>query len=368
MPLGLNTVWTTPIIIPIYAPNITIEGIQIKDTLNGTSNGIIEAGESVIVKIKIANTGSRDAFDVVCNYISNYNKVIVSDEVVIPTLAANSYVWVSYKVDFDINVFDGRVTDLIFDYVSHAYSGSKPFPLVVGQFDEDFERGDFSKFLWDTTSTNGWVIDTNYVYEGTYSMRSKRNAVDNDISIISLNMNVLTDDTISFYTKISTENGYDKLSFMVDGILQDKWSGNYDWKRKSFAVSAGSHTFTWKYSKDYYMSDNLDAVWIDYIKFPPTDAWNSIMNNENPIINDISLWPNPATDEANINFYINKKASITIAVYNQLGQLVINNSQINNYNIGNYSMRLNTSELKSGTYIVKINTDNQQYYQKLIIK
>ncbi len=359
--------WVTPIIIPLYAPEIIIGEVRVKDTLQGAGNGLIESGEEVIIQIKMINSGSRDALNVVCNYTSMSNKVIVDNAYTINNLESNSYEWVNFKVSFAPSLFDGSFANLVFDYVSGAYVGTQDFPMVVGLCDEDFETGNFSRFDWDTTSTNTWYIDTN-VYEGSYSIRSKEALADGESSSISLNMNVLASGPLSFYTKVSTESGYDLLNFKVDGNIKGSWSGNEPWTQQSYEIDAGNHTFIWEYSKDYMYTENLDAVWIDYIIFPPTDAWTVIRDNKEPLLSEIKLWPNPATNNVNIVVKTLIKTDISISVYNQLGQIVIDNTDFGNYIQGEVSMTLNTSKLKSGVYIVRIIAKDQQYYQKLIIE
>jgi len=363
-----NSPWISPFTIQIYAPKFAIGGVRIKDTLQAGGNGIIEAGENVIIQIKIENTGSRDAYDVVCNYISSNNKVVVQNNITIDTLIANSSQWLNFEVSFDQSMQVGDYANMVFQYISHAYSGNQNFDQAIGSFDEDFETGDFNKYAWDTITSMPWKIDTAFVYDGMYSMRSAKNMQNSDSSIITLDMRTLSADTLSFYLKVSSEVGYDKVNFFIDGVSKQTWSGNKPWKKSSYFVEAGNHQFRWEYVKDYYMSANMDAVWVDYISFPPTDAWSSIANGDVSIINNISLWPNPATDVVNIEFVSNNRTNIVVSIYNQLGQQIVEDDDFGTYFAGKSTIQVNTSRLKSGVYFVKLTTNGQQYYQKLIIK
>ena len=47
-----------------------------------------------------------------------------------------------------------------------------------------------------------------------------------------------------------------------------EWSGEVDWSRETFAVSAGTHKFKWIYMKNGSGSYEKDACWIDDIQFP----------------------------------------------------------------------------------------------------
>jgi len=75
-------------------------------------------------------------------------------------------------------------------------------------------------------------------------------------------------DSISFVRKVSSEAS-DKLKFYIDNTKMAEWSGtNTGWKRESFFVGQGYHTFKWVYSKDGSGSAGSDAAWVDYIVFP----------------------------------------------------------------------------------------------------
>jgi hypothetical protein len=78
-----------------------------------------------------------------------------------------------------------------------------------------------------------------------------------------------SDDSISFYISTSSEQDYDFLSFYIDGIMQDQWSGETPWTRASFPVAAGQHVFKWAYHKDLAYAGGLDRVWADFIALPP---------------------------------------------------------------------------------------------------
>ena len=73
---------------------------------------------------------------------------------------------------------------------------------------------------------------------------------------------------IRFWYKVSTEQGFNKLQFFIDGASMGEYSGETDWKRLEFSVKPGTHTFTWTYVKTYEQGGGTDAVWIDDVEFP----------------------------------------------------------------------------------------------------
>jgi len=73
---------------------------------------------------------------------------------------------------------------------------------------------------------------------------------------------------ISYYYKVSSESGYDYLSFYIDSVLQNQWSGEVAWAQSTSSVTAGLHTFKWVYAEDSYISSGSDCGWVDNIVFP----------------------------------------------------------------------------------------------------
>jgi parallel beta-helix repeat protein len=68
---------------------------------------------------------------------------------------------------------------------------------------------------------------------------------------------------MSFYWKVSSEEGYDYLRFYIDGVEQEKISGEVDWEQKTYEIPSGHHILKWDYTKDYSFSDGDDAGWLD---------------------------------------------------------------------------------------------------------
>ena len=69
--------------------------------------------------------------------------------------------------------------------------------------------------------------------------------------------------TVSFYWKVSSENGYDMLEFYVDGSLNDSISGSVDWRQVDHMLPAGEHELKWSYTKDWSVSEGDDSGWVD---------------------------------------------------------------------------------------------------------
>ena len=72
---------------------------------------------------------------------------------------------------------------------------------------------------------------------------------------------------VTFYWKVSSEEGYDYLGFYIDNVLQGRISGSTDWDQMDCSIPAlGSHTLEWRYEKDDSVSEGNDCGWVDQVE------------------------------------------------------------------------------------------------------
>jgi YD repeat-containing protein len=112
------------------------------------------------------------------------------------------------------------------------------------------------------------VVTGDEQYYGDYSAQA--GAInDGEASTLEVALNC-QEGNISFYRKVSSESGFDYLSFYIDDVQKGSWSGEQGWTQVSYAVGPGTHTFKWIYSKDEECCPGgSDTAWIDYVQFPP---------------------------------------------------------------------------------------------------
>jgi RHS repeat-associated protein len=74
--------------------------------------------------------------------------------------------------------------------------------------------------------------------------------------------------TLSFYWKVSSESSYDWLEFYIDGVRQDRISGEVDWQQKTYNLTgSGNRTLVWRYVKDGSVSEGDDCGWVDWLQW-----------------------------------------------------------------------------------------------------
>jgi len=209
----------------------------------------------------------------------------------------------------------------IFDEIILTEESNEMNYLMQPSQAESFESGEFST-NWSFGGDADWFIDSDYASDGLFSARSGSiGSWDN--SFLSISVDYEEASEISFFRKVSSEEGYDFLKFFIDGAVQGEWSGESDWIEESFAVSAGNHTFTWSYEKDGYVSDGYDCGWIDYVTLPPTyfvhtdDVMDYIQTKL------YGNYPNPFSSSTTIKFNTeNTEKNTEILIYNLKGQKV----------------------------------------------
>lgn len=235
----------------------------------------------------------------------------------------------------------------------------------IGHSFESFEEGSFSHFPWDTNTTvSQWRTDATTAHHGQFSAQSGPIGP-RQRSDLALDITTLTDDTLSFWVKISSEDTYDKLSFYIDGQLRQSWSGIWSWREARHAVEAGTHKLLWRYSKDDNGNGGSDCAWIDDIVFP-LGRWDKAYGSHDttPVAIEIPsptpfgllIFPNPAQDYFSLDKGLADIESITI--HNMYGRKVSEFTRPRSrYPIG----------LAPGIYIVTIHTRHTTIAQKMVV-
>jgi hypothetical protein len=75
---------------------------------------------------------------------------------------------------------------------------------------------------------------------------------------------------VSFWWKVSSEEGYDFLKFSVDGTNLFSISGEMGWQLKTnILLSPGIHTLRWAYTNDDVVIAGQNRGWVDEVIFQP---------------------------------------------------------------------------------------------------
>ena len=351
--------------ITINSPLLSIPQYSIDDS-DFNDNSILEPGETAEINMSLVNRGhnstSGGQFELTSD---NPEAEILTEIQAFDLIDTTETINIGFNIEISENMIIGDSLQLFgtVSYDDAAYQLNKTFILNIGQYIEDFESGDFSYMDWNFSGAADWTISANS-FEGSFSAKSG-NIDNNSESTLSLSINVLQADTLSFYHAVSSEEGYDFLKFYIDGVQEGSWSGESQWNSSSYELLAGNHDLEWTFAKDQYVSDGDDCAWIDYIKFPP------LQGQTGNIVSDLSFeksklignYPNPFNPTTTISFRIPTESKIEIVVFNIKGQKVRSLTD-RSYQAGIHQIKwngkdLNNNAVSSGVYFYKFNVNNR---------
>ena len=335
----------------------------------GTASvGEINPGESGTLTFVVKNAGLNGITNLEGTLVSHHTNITVNNgTVAVGSIAPNGTAEVSFNISVNTQAIDGNMYPLLFTINNEEYELNLPYSLMIGKAMEDFESNSFSSYNW-VNGNKPWEITSSNVYAGSYSARSKTNLGNGSYqntsnSDLSITLNVTEASSISYFRKVSSESNYDFFTFAIDGNVMEELSGEVDWDHSSFEVTPGTHTFRFRYAKDYSTSSGSDCAWIDNIIFPtsgatmaPTSpllvidhydiegtyAGNIVLNGNQPVIKVVfnnegntvasNIQATLSTDNNNIN--INGNSGSDVVSYNSMA---IGSSKTATYNIANLS-------------------------------
>lgn len=334
--------------------------------LTDNDNNTPDPGEQFDITIPLHNTGHAisQAMEATLSCSSNWISpetiavdldALNADEsvaVLFSSFMADEQAPIGTVIDFTLSLYPQNSTQLILQ---------KTFSYTLGQIIEDFESGGFMQMPW-THSAIPWTVSEDQVQQGVFAAQS--GAVShNQHSDLSLSINVVRNDSLSFYLKTSSEQDYDKLMFFIDDALRGQWSGDTDWKRVSYALIPGNHQLKWSYVKDVSYTAGSDAAWIDYIVFPAMDMSVGV---EKPLAagKGMQLLPNPADDKVEISIGNRFSSPAELLLTDLSGRILMHETGVR----PDTKLSLRLESLSSGLYLCILRSAQYTEIQKLIVR
>ncbi|TNE28707.1 MAG: T9SS type A sorting domain-containing protein [Bacteroidetes bacterium] len=153
--------------------------------------------------------------------------------------------------------------------------------------------------------------------------------------------------------------------------LNGGWTGNFGWTHSScsFQVDTpGTVVFRWRFAADYTVDGAgwiIDDFCFNITGEAPTTGPISINELEENAISSIQLYPNPAVDYTDIQLIAAENGDAKFTVTNLVGQtLQTINERIT---VGKNNIRINTSELTNGVYIVSTELNGEVSTIKFVV-
>ncbi len=266
--------WTHNFTQTINAPALAFGNMTISDP-TGNNNGRLDPGETVTITMPLNNNGGAASPNGTATMSCATPGITVNNgNASFSAISAGGVSNLTFSLTANAGMDIGTVVSLNFAATAGQYSASKTENTPVGLIIEDFSTGDFSSFPWIMGGTLPWTIDSSTYYSAGYSARS--GAISHSQTSTMETTRVLSSPgELSFWYKVSSESGYDKLRFYVDGTRQNEWSGTVDWTQATYNLASGTRVLKWEYVKDGSVSSGSDCAWVDDIIFPASTTPSS---------------------------------------------------------------------------------------------
>jgi PKD repeat protein len=224
-------------------------------------------------------------------------------------------------------------------------------------------------YTWDygdgSSGTGGFTIHTFPVY-GTYVVCLT--AVDSATMCTSnfCDTLVLAQDPTNCNVTFSSFNNNGQVGFFANSTSTNN---SYSWNFGDGNTSTGAATSnTYMSSGTYYVClstantfDACTATSCDSVVV----VISGIGEEEQSLFN-LSVYPNPMSSGATVNYFLNRSSEVEMYISDVLGK-TIQLIDTGNRNQGKHEAELNTQNIDSGIYLLKMKVDEQIETRKIII-
>jgi len=138
-------------------------------------------------------------------------------------------------------------------------------------------------------------------------------------------------------------------------------SSTADWRQVSATVISAHLTSGFR-MKFLFSGNGGNNVFIDDINIDVTTDTKDISE----IVNFVHVFPNPTDNECSLKFTTSQTKTLLVNIFNVLGEKVYTVTK-NIYEEGEHDLKLNTTKLSNGMYIVQINDGTRAISKELII-
>ena len=250
----------------VHAPRLEIINCIIDDSAIGNNNFIPDPGETFNLILQIRNSGSSNTSGKLLINSVEPILTILNPDVKSGIIQYGEVTEIPVAVSLSELANFGDYINLSALIVCDPFIAQRNFSFRVGRIRESFESSSFKVFPWINLSPVPWIITGSNAIDGNLSAQSGR-ITHNGTSSLILRAVFADDDSLTFYTKVSSEPNYDYLEFRLNNNELFQISGETSWKRHAVKIPAGENRLEWIYKKDNSVSQGLDCAWLDLIDF-----------------------------------------------------------------------------------------------------
>lgn len=164
---------------------------------------------------------------------------------------------------------------------------------------------------WTNSATYPWTVTNakNHTPNGSYCIKSGNAGVNSSESSIEATITLDAAAYISFWCWASCESAtsyWDYGEFYIDNVQMDRFLDVTAWQTRTYALTAGTHTFKWNYKKDSSSANNDDCFYVDDITIEVPSCYRVT----NLVIDSVTTesitlsWEDPSNDNPTYNVYM----------------------------------------------------------------
>ncbi len=254
----------------VHAPELQLISCILDDSVLGNDNHIADPGETFNLIFKVSNLGSSDAS-------GQFSISSLSSEIflLVPSIKSGVIKFgevtdIPIMVKLTEDAATGKIILISSILDCSPFIVNKEFSFRVGRVRESFEGGSFNIFPWFNNSTVPWTTSSSSAFDGALSARSGA-ILHNTSTTLMIKTDYPVSDSLRFYYRVSSEAGYDYLTFKLNGTELLKKSGEVPWTKKAVLIPAGLNKMEWIYKKDQSVTGGSDCAWIDMVDFALTN-------------------------------------------------------------------------------------------------
>ena len=356
----------TVIAVKLRAPLLKTVTYKLQDFIGGNGNKRLESGETATILIKNLNVGHSQSPVATGTLTTDSPWLTVSGAVFLGSIdAVTGQADAIFTVTVAPNAPPVSLANFSYTVQADVYAAEQAFgPLTINAILETFESHDFMTYPWAMSGNKPWAITSPVAYTGAYSSRSGT-IFNNQQSVMELTLNILTDGTIGFARRVSSEADYDFLRFLVDDVEVEKWSGEVAWGEVAYPVTAGIHKFTWSYEKDEISMQGSDRSWVDDIVLP---AYQVVVGTHTPEVETLRMevMPNPTGGRSWLQLYLPAEQPLSVVLFDGLGRRIQTLQTVNRQSAGDWTMPLDLTGLPAGVYLLQVSTGKEVRTVKVV--
>ncbi len=266
--------WSANFSYVVYAPVLSYQRHVVDDS-QGNNNGMVDPGETVILRVYARNTGHEDAEGVIGKLICGDPRVTINtNNLPMGNIPQGGSGYADFEVSFGGDIGVGEVIPITLMLTSSNLVFMGDFNVFVGAqyYATGFEGEDYLAWSFDSP----WARRSTQRYEGSYSIGTGSYPNNMNASAVSPTFIAIGQCTLSFYEWSYLENNYD-YGYVEYSINSGSWvqldsrtGDRRTWQRKEYVINASrGDTIKVRFRATSDVSITYDGWYIDSLRLGP---------------------------------------------------------------------------------------------------